>query len=148
MLRMPVFIALLAGIAASALSLPLPEVLVTSVDLFGRASTGLALFTVGGMLVGLPVRGHVRRLISVTVGKLALMPALAWASAVGLAAIGMPPLEGELFAAVVLSGAMPSWTSLVVFSARYGERDVPAAVLLVTTVLSFFTLSALLSVLL
>lgn len=147
MLRMPVFIALLAGIATTALSLPLPEVLVTSIDLFGRASTGLALFTVGGMLVGLSIRGHVRRLVSVTVGKLLLMPAVAWASEVGLAAIGMPALEGEMFAAIVLSAAMPSWTSLVVFSARYGERDIPPAVLLVTTVLSFFTLSALLGVL-
>lgn len=148
MLRMPVFIALLAGIAATALSVPLPDVLVTSFDLFGRASTGLALFAVGGMLVGLSIRGHVRRLVSVTVGKLVLMPAVAWASAMGLAAIGMPALEGEMFAAIVLSAAMPSWTSLVVFSARYGERDVPPAVLLVTTVLSFFTLSALLGVLL
>lgn len=148
MLRMPIFIALLSGIVVSALSVPLPAVLVTSFDLFGRASTGLALFAVGGMLVGLSVRGNVRRIFSVTVAKLALMPAVAWASVVGLVALGMPALEGELFAAIVLSGAMPSWTSMVVFASRYGERDVPPAVLLVTTTLSFFTLSALLGVLL
>lgn len=147
MLRMPVFLALLAGVAASALELPLPAVVLTTFDLFGRAATGLALFAVGGMLVGLSIRGNVRRLISVTVGKLLVMPAVAAASALGLAAIGLPPLGKELFAAAVLSGAMPAWTSSVVFAARYGERDVPAAVLLATTMLSFFTLSALLGVL-
>lgn len=148
MLRMPVFIALLAGIVVAATGLRLPDVLVTSFDLLGRASTGAALFSVGGLLVGLSIRGNVRRLIAVTVAKLALMPAVAWASATGLALLGMPPLDGELFAAIVLSGAMPAWTSSVVFAARYGERDVPPAVLLVTTMVSFFTLSALLAALL
>ena len=148
MLRMPVFIALLGGIAASALSLPLPQVVVASFEVFGRTATGLALFAIGGMLVGLSVRGNVRRIISVTVGKLAVMPAVAWASAAGLAALGMPALEGERFAAIVLSAAMQSWASMVVFASRYGERDVPPAVLLVTTMLSFITLSTLLGVLL
>ncbi len=147
MLRMPVFIGLLAGIVASAVSLPLPAVVVTSFDLFGRASTGLALFAVGGLLVGLSLRGNVARIVAVTVAKLAVMPTVAWASVLGLVAVGLPPLEGELFAAIILSAAMPSWTSLVVFSSRYGERDVPAAVLLATTALSFITLSALLAVL-
>ncbi len=63
MLRMPVFIGLLAGIVASAVSLPLPAVVVTSFDLFGRASTGLALFAVGGLLVGLSLRGNVARIV-------------------------------------------------------------------------------------
>lgn len=148
MLRMPVFIGLLLGIAASALGVPLPAVVVTSLDLFGRGATGLALFTVGGLLVGLRVRGTLRRVAAVTMGKLFLMPTVAAGTALGLAVVGMPALDREMFAAVVLSGAMPSWTSLVVFAAKYGERDVPPAVLLVTTMVSFFTLSALLGVLL
>ncbi|MDO5535163.1 MAG: AEC family transporter [Propionibacteriaceae bacterium] len=147
MLRMPIFIALMAGVVVSAVGLPLPAVLVTSFDLLGRASTGAALFAVGGLLVGLSIKGNVRRLAAVTVAKLAVMPAVAWASATGLVLLGMPALEGELFAAIVLSGAMPAWTSSVVFAARYGERDVPPAVLLVTTMVSFGTLSGLLVVL-
>lgn len=39
------------------------------------------------------------------------------------------------------------FTSSVVFAARYGERQVPPAVLLVTTALSFATLTGLLAVL-
>lgn len=58
MATMPVMIALVAGMVVSLLGWHLPEVLTTSLDLFGRASTALALFGVGGMLVGIRVRGR------------------------------------------------------------------------------------------
>ena len=147
MAKMPVLLAMAAGLLASASGLVLPDVLRTSVDLLGRASTGLALFTVGGMLVGLSVRGRLGRVLAVSVGKLFLMPAVAFGVGLGLVSLGLPALEGDLFAALVLSAAMPAWTSLSVFAARYGDNDVPPAVLLVTTATSFLTLSGLLAVL-
>lgn len=147
MVRVPVLLAVVAGLAVSASGLVLPGVIRESFDLLGRVSTGLALFSVGGMLVGLSLRGRVGRVVAVSTAKLLVMPGLAVGVAFGLRALGLPPLEGELFAALVLSAAMPTWTSLPVFAARYGETDVPPAVLLVTTALSFLTLSGLLAVL-
>ena len=147
MVRVPVLLAVVAGLAVSASGLVLPGVIRESFDLLGRVSTGLALFSVGGMLVGLSLRGRVGRVVAVSTAKLLVMPGLAVGVAFGLRALGLPPLDGELFAALVLSAAMPTWTSLPVFAARYGETDVPPAVLLVTTALSFLTLSGLLAVL-
>ncbi len=147
MIQMPVFAALLTGMALSLAGVRVPEVGVTTLDLLGRAATGMALFTVGGMLVGLSVRGQLGRIAVVSAGKLAGMPALAVGSAWLLVAAGMPALDADLYDALVLSAAMPVFTSSVVFAARYGERQVPPAVLLVTTALSFATLTGLLAVL-
>lgn len=144
LVRMPVMIALAAGLVTSLLGLRLPDIVATSVDLFGRTSTALALFGVGGMLVGIRVRGNLRRIGVVTLGKLVLMPAVA-AGFVALAGqVPLPALGEDLSDALVIGAALPTFTSSVVFAAAYGERDVPPAVMLLTTLGSFVTVSALL----
>lgn len=145
--RMPIMIALVLGVVVSSFGWRLPAPLASSVDIFGRTSTALALFAVGGMLVGLTVRGNLHRILAASAGKLILMPALAFAAATVLALTPMPALGDDLTTALILSAAMPVWSSLSVYALPYGERDVPPAVLLLTTAGSFFTLSLLLALL-
>jgi predicted permease len=59
----------------------------------------------------------------------------------------VPIDDPALRAAVVLTGAMPMLGIYTILSQRHGHGTVSAAALLVTTVLSFFSLSALLWVL-
>lgn len=145
--RMPMMIALVVGVAASFLGLHLPAAATTAVDLFARTSTALALFSVGGMLVGIRVVGNIHRIVASSVGKLLLMPGMAAAIAWGLGFTPLPALGDDLHKALILSAAMPAWSSLGVFAGPFGERDVPPAVLLLTTSGSFVTLSLLLALL-
>jgi len=106
-LRRPMVIALLLGLAVSLLRVPLPEPILRTTSLFAASASALALFTIGGALVGLPFKGH-RALAALTAaGKLLLHPALAALALAAAMALGLPPLSRELAAAVILSAAIP-----------------------------------------
>jgi predicted permease len=57
--------------------------------------------------------------------------------------VGMAVLEPPLRNAAVLLAAMPMMSIYPILAQTYGKEDLGAAALLVTTVLSFFTLSGL-----
>lgn len=143
--RNPMIGAIVLGVVFSVFRLPVPDVVTKVVDIFGRASTAVALFSIGGMLVGLSVRGRIRQIAVVSFGKLVLHPALVAGALWLVVALGMPRLGRELTAALVLSAAMPVMTTYAVLGQQYDEEEVPPAVLLVSTAASFLTLSALLA---
>ena len=142
--RNPLLIAVLLGLLVSASGLHLPDVLTRTLDLFSRASTATALFAVGGLLAGTEARGIVSRIAIVSAGKLVAHPLLVAAAMAACVAVGMPALAPDLRAALLVTAALPSMTVLPVLAHTYGEERSSAAVLLVTTAVSFLTLSALL----
>jgi predicted permease len=81
--------------------------------------------------------------LPIAVGKLVLHPLAIWCVTLWWVPIDDPALR----AAAVLTGAMPMLGIFTILSQRHGHGTVSAAALLVTTVLSFFSLSALLWVL-
>lgn len=147
LLRNPMFDAIVLGLVVSAVGLSVPEVVVRSGDLFARTVAGVNLFAVGGLLVGLPLRGTIRRISVLTVGKLFVHPALVAAALLGLVAIGMPALDQTMRTALLLSAAMPVFALYPVFAQRFGEGRLASAGLLASTSVAFFTLTALMSVL-
>lgn len=144
LMRNPMIVAILLGFLVALLGWQLPSVVTRTVNLFGAASGGLALFIIGGTLVGLKVRGLRRQVSQIAVGKLLLHPLVVWAAVMLLPLIGLPALTGELRAAVVLSAAMPMLGIYPLLAQRHGHEGFTAAALLVATVASFFTLSAIL----
>lgn len=142
LLRSPLILGILAGMACALTDLRPPEPLMRTVQMVSTASAPLALFLIGGTLVGLRVRGLLRGVLAVAAGKLVLMP---------LAVLGLlwllPPIDPALRTAAVLSAAMPMLSVYPVLAQRYDEEGFCAAALLATTVLSFFTISALIGVL-
>lgn len=146
MVRQPLLWAIAAAIIVSATGIQLPAVLTDTIGLFARAATAVALFTVGGLLTGLNLRGAVGRLVVGTVLKLLVHPAALALAAIVLVALGMPRLSPELFAALVLTGALPTLSVFPTFALRHGEEQHASAALMATTVLSFVTITALLTV--
>ena len=70
--RNPMIVAIVLGFLVSLMGWPLPSVIGRTVNLFAAASGGLALFIIGGNLVGLPFKGirrqvgcHHRRQVAV-----------------------------------------------------------------------------------
>jgi predicted permease len=129
-----------AGFAFSLSGLQMPAPVGRTIDLFAQSSAVLALFVIGGSLVGLQARGLQGTVLPIALGKLVLHPLAMWAVLVLLVPIDDPALR----AAALLTGAMPMLGIFTILNQRHGHSTVSAAALLVTTVLSFFTLSALL----
>lgn len=142
LVRNPMILAILAGLAASASGLQLPSVLDRTVALAAAAAPPTALFVIGGTLVGLRLEGIRGDLALVVAGKLVLHPlcvlALVWL---------MPPQEPALRAAAVLFAAMPMMSIYPVLAQRYGHERFCAAALLMATVVSFLSISVLIAAL-
>jgi predicted permease len=135
----PLVLAIAAGTVFSVMGWQLPEVAARAVKLLAGASAPVGLFVVGGSLVGLQLVGVRADLARVAVGKLLLHP-LAVAGLLWL----WPPADPALVAPAVLLAAMPMLGIYTVLAQKHGEQGFCAAALLVTTVSSFFTVSALL----
>jgi hypothetical protein len=139
-LRNPMIWGVVAGFAFSLSGLQMPEPVGRTIHLFAQSSAVLSLFVIGGSLVGLQARGLQATVLPIALGKLVLHPLAMWAVLVWLVPIEDPALR----AAALLTGAMPMLGIYTILNQRHGHGTVSAAALLVTTVLSFFTLSVLL----
>lgn len=141
--RTPMLVAIVLGFAGSVLAWQLPPVLAKTVSLFAQATTAIALFVIGGALVGLRLQGKRTVVAKIVFGKLVLHPFCVWLMLMWVAPISDPQLR----TAALLLAAMPMLGIYPILSYRHGHEDVSAAALLATTVGSFFTLNLLLWVL-
>jgi predicted permease len=142
-LRNPMIWGVVAGFLFSMSGLQMPAPLGRTINLFAQSSAVLSLFVIGGSLVGLKAQGLQGTVMPIALGKLVLHPLAMWAVLVWLVPIDDPALRG----AALLTGAMPMLGIYTILNQRHGHGTVSAAALLVTTVLSFFTLSGILLVL-
>ena len=144
LVRNPMIVAIFAGFVVALLGWQLPAVITRTVTLFSAASSGMALFIIGGTLVGLQVKGMRRQVSLIAVGKLLLHPLAVFAAVSLLPLLGLPSVDGDLRTAAVLSAAMPMLGIYSILAQRHGFEGFTAAALLATTAASFFTLSAIL----
>ena len=67
------------------------------------------------------LRGQLADLVAAVGGKLVLSPAIAAALVVLVPLAGLPALSYDLRAAVILTAAMPSMSSVGAFAEQHGE---------------------------
>lgn len=137
----PLVLAIIAALVLNAVGVVLPEFLHRSVDLIAGTSTGVALFTVGGMLVGLQIKGALTDIFMIVGSKLLIMPTVAFGLLMSFIAIGLPDLPNELRAAAIITCALPPFSIMPSIAEPYGEADVTTASMMLSTLLSFFTLA-------
>lgn len=137
----PLVLAIIAALVLNAVGVVLPEFLHRSVDLIAGTSTGVALFTVGGMLVGLQIKGALTDIFMIVGSKLLIMPTVAFGLLMSFIAIGLPDLPNELRAAAIITCALPPFSIMPSIAEPYGEADVTTAAMMLSTLLSFFTLA-------
>lgn len=135
--RSPIIQAMAAGLLISALEIPLPEVLTRTIGLLATASSPLALFVIGGSLVGLKPAAMRADLALIAGGKLLLHP---------LAVLGgmalLPGMDPGLRVAAVLYASAPMLSIYPVLAMRFELDRLCAAALLIATTLSFITITA------
>jgi predicted permease len=138
----PMIVAIATGLLVSASGLQLPQVLDRFVAMTANATSPVALFVIGGSLVGLKLSG-IRSDIALTVlGKLVLHPLCVLALV-----LLFPPANPLLGTAAVLIAAMPMMSIYPVFAHQYGHERLCSAALLAATIASFFTIGACLALL-
>lgn len=139
LLKNPMILAIVLGtvFSASGLSLPLP--LVRVIDMLSSASAPVALFYIGGTLAGLSMKGMARDIGSIVVGKLALHPL-----AVLVAFFILPFDDPMLKMAAIINAGMPMLSIYPILGQKYGQQDLCAAAMVITTAMSFITINTLL----
>lgn len=136
--RNPMVLAILAGLAVSAAGIGIPAVLDRAIGLLAAVAPGAALFAIGGSLVGLRLSGIRSEIALVAAGKLVLHPLCVFAM---LQAVPVP--DPALGTAMLLYAAMPMLSIYPVLAQRFGHERFTAAALLATTLASFVTVSLL-----
>lgn len=119
----------------------LPAVPDKAIQMVSVVASPLALFVVGGSLVGLRLGNQVRDVVTVAGAKLLLHPLL-----VGGLVLLLPALDPRLGIAAVVNAAMPMAVIVTVMAQRHQQEEFSAAALLVATLSSFVTINLLLMV--
>ena len=145
-LHSPIFIALVSGLILSALlqgrSDPILSSIQDGLHIVGGANTFLVILTVGLTLQLSGLRDVTRIGASVCAVKLLIMPVLLWLPS---HAMSLPDWQMQV---LVLEGAMPSAMLSVVLCNAYGcDARLASKLVLMTTVLSVFTVPVLFQIL-
>ncbi|WP_417671835.1 AEC family transporter [Roseibium sp.] len=141
LLRNPLLIAMIAALIVSISSLPIPGIVTNAVDLIAASSAALSLIVIGGTLVGLDLRAINVKIISITTGKLLLMPAAAVLAIAIFKCFGLTIADPRLEQALIISAAIPPMAIYPILAQAYGaEKDAALAMALMTAV-SFVTLT-------
>ena len=139
LLKIPMLWGIVGGFVFSMMGWQLPAFIFKTVNLFAVACAGIALFVNGGSLVGMQVKGQLQAVGWIASSKLLLHPLL-----VGLMLWMVGPMDATLQISGLLLAGMPMMGIFPLLAQRHGQESFCAAALLVTTVASFFTISALL----
>lgn len=143
----PLMLAIVAGLLVSLAELRLPALAVQTVNLFAAASSAMSLFVIGGTLVGVSIGGLGRQVVPIMLGKLLLHPLIIVAALALVAVLGLAPVDPALQTALVLFAAVPMMGIYTTLAQQFGQEDFSAVAQLLTTIASFFSLSALLWIL-
>ncbi|MFF7706651.1 AEC family transporter [Pseudomonas sp. NPDC007930] len=137
--RNPLIIGISVGVLLSSLEIRIPAAPLKVVQMLAHAAAPVALFVIGAVLYGTPVRGQLAPIVQIGLGKLVLHPLLV---GLGFWLIGGLPM-GLMLAGLVFASA-PMMSVYPVIGQRFALEGRCAAALVLTTLLSFFTISALL----
>ena len=143
MVRNPIIIAIFTGVAVSAASLGLPTPIENFTDLLGRAAGPCALFALGATLTSFPISTGIGEVSYMTFFKLLVHPAAIWFATTRL--FDVDPLWASV---AILGAALPVAANVFIVARQYDTYvDRTSSAILISTAISVFTVSALLTVL-
>ena len=135
LLKNPIILAQFAALPFALGWLPLPGVLLKTSSVLAAGAAPVALFVIGGSLVGLKLGGKLADILLLTLLKLVVFPLL---TVLFLLLLGAG--RDMLFAGALLS-CVPMASMVAIVHSQYGHEQRGAAIMLLTTVLSFASIS-------
>jgi predicted permease len=134
--RNPIIIGIMIGLVISLSGITLPSPIFRVIDMLASASGPVALFVIGGRLVGLKLKGLRTDMARIVSAKLLLHPI-----AVFVLIYFLPEIDPTLRIACVAFACSPMLSIYPIFGQRYGHEGLCAASLMMATSLSFITIS-------
>ena len=135
----PLFISVILGITCATLHIQLPRYLDQILAMLGQAASPLALFAIGGSLVGLGIRSINLQSVWLVISNNILMPLGVF---LGLSVVGV---SQEMLYAGTIIAAMPMPTLFGILGQGYGMREEVLTPLMLSTVVGFMVVSSLIA---
>ena len=139
------------GALASGAGFELPKPVMGTVDLLADAASPVALFTIGAVLARSQINSTTRTpavlYVPVSLIKLVIHPLLVGAVGLGATRLGLV-LDSFTLTVLVLVAALPSASNVALLAERFGaDNGRIARIILLSTVLAFFSFSAVVTLL-
>ena len=141
-IKNPIVIAISLGVLFSIFEIQTPAPISKVISMFTGASSAVALFANGGVLVGLELKGLASQISLIAFGKLIIHPLMVF-----IVILLLPPFDPKLQIVAIVLAAMPMMSIYPILGQKYGEETKCAAALLLATICSFFTINLLIWVL-
>lgn len=133
-LKLPPVWALALALLCKAINFPVPDFILQSTKVLGSAVTALMILSLG-MALKFQKFKHIKALIPVCIIKLFLSPIIVFIAA------GILGMKAPYFEAVTIEGAMPCQLLTFVIADKFNlDTEILAMVILLNTVLAFFTI--------
>jgi len=144
--RNPLLWSIVAGVLFGLSGLTMPEPVNKTITLLSDAASPVALFTIGAMLARNVLQAKRRTppldYVPVALAKLFVHPLLIYLGGRAAEAMGFP-LDTQTLTTLILIAALPSASNVSMLAERFGaDSGRIARIIMVSTVLSFFTFSA------
>ncbi|MEW7964487.1 AEC family transporter, partial [Acinetobacter baumannii] len=140
LLKNPVIIAILVGMSCILLDIHLPSKLGQALELLGRTASPLALFAIGGSLVGIGITAVNFQSILLAGFNVILMPVVIF----GLFLL-LPNVSQEMLYAGTLLAALPMPIAFGIFGQAYGLNERALTPLMISTIIGFMGVSGLIA---
>lgn len=140
LLKNPVIIAILVGMGCILLDVNLPTTLDQSLELLGRTASPLALFAIGGSLVGIGITTVNTESVLLAILKVILMPSVIFSLF-----LITPNVSREMLYAGALIAALPMPIAFGIFGQAYGLNEKALTPLMISTIVGFIGVSGLIA---
>lgn len=137
-IKNPVIVAIMIGLILTGFNITLPQQMTYAFELLGKTAAPIALFVIGGSLVGIGLAGlNLSSLILVSM-KVILMPLVIYA----LLSV-LPNVSREMLHAGTLIAALPMPIAFGIFGQAYGLNERALTPLMLSTIFGFIGVSVL-----
>jgi len=140
LIKNPVIIAILVGMSCILLGIHLPSKLGQALELLGRTASPLALFAIGGSLVGIGITAVNLQSVLLAGFNVILMPVVIF----GLFLL-LPNVSQEMLYAGTLITALPMPIAFGIFGQAYGLNERALTPLMISTIIGFIGVSGLIA---
>lgn len=135
-LKTPVIIAILLGLMMMLLQWNFPKPIAQSLEMLGKTASSVALFVIGGSLVGISLKALNGASILLVAIKCFLMPLVIF-----LLLSMLPDVSREMLFAGTLLAALPMPIAFGIFGQHYGLNERALAPLMLSTLVGFVGVS-------
>lgn len=139
-IKNPVILSILFGVICIILNIHLPAYAVQALEMLGKTASPIALFVIGGSLVGMSLNAVNVQSVMLVGFKILLMPLIIFV----LLSI-LPNVSQEMRYAGTLLAALPMPIVFGILGQNYGLNDKALTALMLSTILGFVVLSGLIA---